>query len=137
MCCIFFGLRNLRRLADVLSGRVGLEGVWQEPWLEAMMFPVVLVPPDSVQLLRPKRFLEFFGRVRQRFDYVLLCTSSSGLVSDTVILAIQGDRVLLVVGAQNTFRCSSRRIMRNPEGVRLKVIGTTIANVRHSRLEYC
>jgi Mrp family chromosome partitioning ATPase len=76
------------------------------------------------------------GRVRQRFDYVLLRTSS-GLVSDTAILATQGDGVLFVVDAQNTRRCASRQSIRNPEALRAKVIDTMMVNVRRLREGYC
>jgi hypothetical protein len=125
--CIFSGVPDFRRLADVPSGRVGLEEVWQEPSLEPKMFPVVPVPPDSRALLSPKRFSESLDRVRQRFDYVVLRTSS-GLVSDATILAMQGGTY--------TFRCASRQSIRNPEAAEARVIGT-ILNVGHSRLEYC
>jgi hypothetical protein len=64
-------------------------------------------------------------------------TLSLHLMSDTASLATQAGRVLLVVGAQNTFGCASGQSLRNPEAASAKVIGTTILNVRHPKLEYC
>jgi Mrp family chromosome partitioning ATPase len=40
--------------------------------------------------------------VKEEFDYVLVDTSPIGIVSDPIILASQGDGVLLVLDGQNT-----------------------------------
>ena len=96
---ILFRPRSVRGLADILSGSVCLEVVSQEPLLEPKMFGGVPAPPDSAQLLKPKRVSRFSGRVCERFDCVL-GTSLSRLTPDTASLAMQGDPGLLAVDAQ-------------------------------------
>lgn len=138
MLRVLFGLRSVRGLADILSGSVRL-GVVSQELLEPKMFAVVPVPPDSAELLKPKRVSRFLGRVCERFD-CMLRTSSSGLAPDTANLAMRGDPLLLAVDAQKhlqlRLRCASRQSKRNPEAVKAKVIGTTMVNVRHSRMGY-
>jgi hypothetical protein len=86
---ILFGLRSVRGLADILSGSVCLEIVSQELLLDPKKFAVVPAPPDSAQLLKPKRVSRFLGRVCERFDCVLR-TSCSGLAPDTQVLPCGG-----------------------------------------------
>jgi hypothetical protein len=113
-----------------------VKGVWQELLLDPKVLAAVPAPPDSTQPSRPKRLSEFVSRLHQRFGYVLRI-SSLGFVSDTVSFVMQGNPVLLVVDVQDICRWVSRQSTRNPEAVRAKVIGTTMVNVRLSKVEYC
>jgi receptor protein-tyrosine kinase len=67
---------------------------------------------------------------------VLLDASPVGLVSDPVVLATQGDGILLVLDAQNTRKGAVRQAVHSLEAVGGHVIGTVMNNVKASKGEY-
>lgn len=129
---ILFGLRSVRGLADILSGSVCLEVVSQE-LLEPKTFTVVPAPPASAQLLNPKRVSRFW--VECVSDSTVCCappTQDSRLIPQ--VLPCGETHCCLPWMHKNTYRCASRQSIRNPEAVKAKVIGTTMVNVKHSRM---
>ena len=98
--------------------------------------PVGPIPPNPAEVLGTQRFSTFVASVREEFDYVLIDTAPIGVVSDPLILATQGDGVLLVLDAQNTRKGSARRAMRNLESVGGNVLGTVMNNAQVSRGGY-
>lgn len=132
----YFGLRNLRGTVDILVGQHSLQEVWEEPVEGLKVVPAGPIPPNPTELLDSRRFAEFLARVREEFDYVLLDTPPVGRVSDPLILATQGDGVLLVVNAQYTRKAFVRRSMRSLKAVGANVIGTIMNNVKGSKDNY-
>jgi capsular exopolysaccharide synthesis family protein len=132
----FFGLRNLHGVTDVLVGERSLQQVWHEPVEGLRVAPVGSVPPNPTEILGSRRFSEFLTSVREEFDYVLIDTPPMGSVSDSVILATQGDGVLLVLDAQNTRKRSVRQAMRTLNAVGANVLGTVMNNFKVSRSDY-
>ena len=131
-----FGLRNVHGIINVLTGEHHLEEVWKEPVAGLKVVPVGPIPPNPAEVLGTQRFSTFVASVREEFDYVLIDTAPIGVVSDPLILATQGDGVLLVLDAQNTRKGSVRRAMRNLESVGGNVLGTVMNNARVSRGGY-
>ncbi len=132
----FFGLRNLRGIVDLLAGGYTPQEVWQEPIPGLKVVCVGPIPPNPAELLGSQRLSEFFASVRGEFDYVLVDSSPVGLVSDPIILATQGDGVLLVLDAQNTRKGSVRRAIRGLEAVGASVLGTVMNNVKKAKGGY-
>ena len=126
----FFGLRNLHGITDVLVGERSLDEVWHEPVEGLKVVPTGSIPPNPVETLGSQRFSEFLASVRERFDYVLIDASPIGPVSDPVVLATQGDGVLLILDAQHTRKGSVRQAMRSLEAVDANVLGTVMNNVK-------
>src|SRR5918997_609543 len=126
----FFGLRNLHGITDVLVGERSLDEVWHEPVEGLKVIPAGPIPPNPVEILGSQRFSEFLASVRERFDYVLIDASPIGPVSDPVVLATQGDGVLLILDAQHTRKGSLRQAMRSLEAVDANVLGTVMNNVK-------
>jgi capsular exopolysaccharide synthesis family protein len=131
-----FGLRNLRGMSDVLTGRKSLEEAWQEPLPNLKVLTAGLIPPNPAELLGSRRFAELVRQAREKFDYVLIDAPPVELVSDPLILATQSDGVLLVLDAQNTRKVSLRHSMRSLDGVEANVFGTVMNNVDISKKEY-
>lgn len=120
-----FGLRNLRGIVNVLVREANLHGVWQDsPVSKLKVVTGGPLPPDPTELLGTRRFAEFLNQVRQEFDYVLLDTPPIQLFSDSIVLASQGDGVLLVFDSQNTRKSAVRQSIHSLKAVRANVLGT-------------
>ena len=132
----FFGLRNLHGVADVLVGERSLEETANEPLPRLRVVPGGLTPPNPTELLGSQRFADFISGVRQQFDYVLVDAPPVGPVSDSAILATQGDGVLLVLDAQNTRKGSVRQALRNLNAVGATVLGTVMKNMEVTKNSY-
>src|SRR5215204_7644728 len=125
----FFGLRNLRGVVDLLTGERKLQEVWQESPLPGLKIVTAgPIPPYPAELLYSRRFAQLLDQARQGFDYVLLDSPPTQLVSDPLILAAQGDGVLLVIDFQNTRKGSVRHSMRTLEAAGANLLGTVMNN---------
>jgi len=123
-----FGLGNLQGAMNVLIEGRSLQEVWKEPVEGLKVLPVGPVPLNPAEIFGTRRFSEFLAGVREGFDYVLVDTSPIGVVSDPIILATQGDGVLLVLDAQGTRKESVRQAMRSLETVGANVLGIVMNN---------
>jgi len=131
-----FGLRNLHGITDVLVGERSLQEVWREPVEGLKVVPVGPVPLNPAEILGSQRFSKLLAAVRKEFDYVLIDASPVGPVSDPVILATQGDGVLLVLDAQKTRKRPAQQAMYSLKAVGANVLGTVINNVEDTRSGY-
>jgi capsular exopolysaccharide synthesis family protein len=131
-----FELRNLRGVVDVLVGDHKVDEVWHEPLQGLKVMTAGPVPTNPAELLGSKRFTRFLDGMRREFDYVLIDAPPVQTVSDPMIIAAQGDGVLLVLDAQNTRKVSVRRSMRGLESVGANVIGTIMNNAKASEAGY-
>jgi capsular exopolysaccharide synthesis family protein len=132
-----FGLRNLRGVVDLLTGERNLQEVWQEsPLLGMKIVTAGPIPPNPAELLYSSRFAQLLDQARQGFDIVLLDSPPTQLGSDPLILAAQGDGVLLVIDLQDTRKGSVRHSMRSLEAAGANLLGTVMNNVELSRGGY-
>lgn len=122
----FFRLDNIRGVVNVLADECDLPEVWQEPLPELKIATVGPLPPNPAELLGSRRFAELIGQMREAFDYVLIDSPPTELVSDPVILAAQGDGVLLVLDSQKTRRGSLRKSKHSLEAVGANILGTVV-----------
>jgi capsular exopolysaccharide synthesis family protein len=125
-----FGLGNLHGVMSVLAEERSLREVWEEPVEGLKVVPVGAIPPNPAEILGTRRFSEFLAHCREEFDYVLVDTSPVGVASDPVILAPQGDGVLLVLDAQSTLKETLRQSVRSLEAVGANILGTVVNNVK-------
>jgi receptor protein-tyrosine kinase len=131
-----FGLRNVDGVVDVLAGEHDLSDACQEPLVGLKVATSGSLPPNPTELVGSRRFAELVKRARQEFDYVLIDTPPTELVSDPAIIAVQGDGVLLVLDAQNTRRRSVQQSVRSLRTVGASVLGTVLNNVKNIGGEY-
>jgi capsular exopolysaccharide synthesis family protein len=106
------------------------------PDLELKVLTAGALPPNPAELLDSRRFAELLASVRAEFDYVLVDSSPTGMVSDPLILATQGDGVLLTLDARKTRRGDVRRAMRGLTTVGANVLGTVMNRVIVSKNDY-
>ncbi len=128
-----FGIRNVEGMMNVLMGERDLPEVWQEPLKNLKVLTAGPIPLNPAEILSSRSFTQFLNRVRQEFDYVLLDAPPTRLVSDPIVLASQGDAVLLVLDAQNTGKGAVRESLRSLEAVGANILGTVMNNEEGSR----
>lgn len=128
-----FGLRNFKGVVNVLADELELQDVWHEPAPYLKVATVGPLPSRPAELLGSKRFAELLRQARERFDYILLDAPPTAPVSDPMILATQGDGVLLVLDAQKTRKSSLRKSKRTLDAVGANVLGTVMNNVKGSQ----
>jgi capsular exopolysaccharide synthesis family protein len=127
-----FGLRNTYGIVDVLLGQHSLQEVYQEalPGVGLKLLATGPLTHTPTELLGSQHLSELFASVRKQFDYVLVDSSPTGLVSDPTILAAQGDAILLTLDAQRTRKREVQKAMRSLTAVGINVLGTVMNNVK-------
>ena len=125
-----FGANNAAGRVDILAG-VRTEEVWREPIPGLKLICAGPPPPNPAELLSSRRSAEFLAEMRRRFDYVLVDAPPVG-VSDSAVLAVHGDGVLLVLDSQRTRKGPLRHAIRVLRGVGANVLGTVMNNFEGS-----
>jgi capsular exopolysaccharide synthesis family protein len=128
-----FGIGNIEGMMNVLTGERDLPEVLQKPLKNLKVLTVGPIPLNPAEILSSRSFAQFLNRVRQEFDYVLLDAPPTRLVSDPIVLASQGDAVLLVLDAQKTGKGAVRESLRSLEAVGANILGTVMNNEEGSK----
>jgi capsular exopolysaccharide synthesis family protein len=133
-----FGLPNTLGLTDFLLREHKLEEVHQEPipTLDLKVLTGGPQPPNPTEVLGSQRFSELLTDAREQFNYVLVDSSPTSLVSDVAILAAQADGVLLVLDAQKSRKGDVRETVRSLTAVGANIIGTVMNNVKRRQVGY-
>src|SRR5215211_2126623 len=121
-----FGVPNVNGMVNVLSGEYDLLEMCREPFPGLKILPTGPIPPNPAELLISGRLAHLIGQARQLFDYVLIDSTPTELVSDPMIIATQADAVILVLNSEETSKISMHKAMRNLEAVGANVLGTVI-----------
>ena len=132
----YFEARNMTGLVDILTTGRKPQDVWHEPTLNLKLISAGPPPLNPAELLSSQRFAKFLRQVRQQFDYVLIDTPPATIVTDSAVVGVLGDGVLLVVDAQGTRKNALRQAIRELKGVGVRVLGTVLNNVAASKGEY-
>jgi capsular exopolysaccharide synthesis family protein len=121
-----FGVPNVNGMVNVLSGEYDLSEVCTEPFPALKILPTGPLPPNPTELLISGRLEPLIGQARQLFDYVLIDSPPTELVSDPMVIATQADAVMLVLNSEETSKISMHRAVHDLEAVGANVVGTVI-----------
>jgi capsular exopolysaccharide synthesis family protein len=127
-----FGLHNDRGIVAILAEERNWQEVSQEPLPGLKVIAVGPIPPNPTELLSSRRFAEFLDQARRVFDYVLIDTPATDLVSDPAVVATQGDGVLLVLDARDVRKGAVLQAMRRLQTVGATVLGTIMNDAKVS-----
>jgi len=128
-----FGVPDLAGgVANVLAGDCSLSEAGQQVLPDLQVVPGGPAPPNPTEILGSEPFSGLLDRARGQFDYVLVDTPPTQVVSDPMVVAAQGDGVLLVLDSQRTPKRSVRQAIQSVEAVEARVLGTVMNNVRNS-----
>jgi capsular exopolysaccharide synthesis family protein len=133
-----FGLSSAGGLVEALMGDLTLQEACREPLEDPNLkvLTVGAIPPNPAEFLESRRFSAFLATIQAEFDYVLVDSSPTGLVSDPLILAARVDGVLLTLDAHKTRRGDVRRAMRSLTTVGAEVLGTVMNREIGSKNDY-
>ena len=126
----FFDVPNVSGVVDVLAGEHELLEACKEPIPGLHVMSAGPIPPNPAELLSSARFSELVGQARRLFDYVLIDSPPTGLVSDPMIIATRTDGVLLLLDSEGTSKRSLRKAVRDLETVGANVLGTVMNKAR-------
>ena len=120
------GVPNVNGMVNVLSGEYDLSEMCTEPFPGLRILSAGPIPPNPAELLISGRLAPLIGQARQLFDYVLIDSPPTELVSDPMIIATQADAVILVLDSEKTSKASMHRAVHDLEAVGANVVGTVI-----------
>jgi receptor protein-tyrosine kinase len=121
-----FGVPNVNGMVNVLSDEYDLSEMCTEPLPGLKILSTGPIPPNPTELLISGRLAHLIGQARQLFDYVLIDSPPTELVSDPMIIATQADAVMLVLNSEETSKASMHRAVHDLEAVGANVVGTVI-----------
>jgi capsular exopolysaccharide synthesis family protein len=121
-----FGVTNVNGLVNVLSGEYDLSEMCTELFQGLKILSTGPIPPNPAEILISGRLAPLIGQARQMFDYVLIDSPPTELVSDPVIIATQADAVMLVLNSEKTSKESMHRAVLDLEAVGANIVGTVI-----------
>jgi non-specific protein-tyrosine kinase len=107
-----------------------------DPPVEATAVPGLSVlpagdpPPNPAEFVASARLARLLGRLRERFDLLVVDSPPVGLVADAAVLAPQADGVLLVVSAGRTRRDPARRARQQLDKVGAHLLGAVLNNAK-------
>jgi capsular exopolysaccharide synthesis family protein len=121
-----FGVPNINGMVNVLSGEYDLSEMCTEPFPGLKILSTGPIPPNPAEFLISGHLAPLIDQARQLFDYVLIDSPPTELVSDPIIIATQADAVMLVVNSEETSKGSMHRAVRDLEAVGANVVGTVM-----------
>jgi capsular exopolysaccharide synthesis family protein len=121
-----FGVPNVNGMVDVLSGEYDLSEMCTELLPGLKILTAGPLPPNPAELLISGRLASLIDQARRSFDYVLVDSPPTELVSDPMIIATQADAVILVLNSEETSKVSMHRAVRDLEAVGANVVGTIV-----------
>jgi capsular exopolysaccharide synthesis family protein len=125
-----FGVPDDRGVSSLVVGEGTLEGAIKSTDVPNLfVLPCGPLPPNPAELLHTRAFSELLGKLRERFDCVLLDSPPLGPVSDALVLSKQTDGILLVLKAGTTHREQAKRAIRSLRDVKARVIGALLNHV--------
>jgi capsular exopolysaccharide synthesis family protein len=121
-----FGVPNINGMVNVLTGEYDLSEMYTELFPGLKILSTGPIPPSPAELLISGRLVPLIRQARQLFDYVLIDSPPTELVSDPMIIATQADAVMLVLNSEETSKVSMHRAVHDLEAVGANVVGTVI-----------
>ncbi len=90
-------------LSDLVSGTANAsQCIYPIEGTEALLLPSGNVPPNPLELLLSQRFKDLIGKLKERFDIIIIDTPPVQLVSDSLVVAGESTGVIYVVKADAT-----------------------------------
>jgi len=135
-----FGLKASGGLSTLLSGMDTMENVVVPfpglPFLQVL--PAGPIPPNPVELLGSSVMKDCIARWRNEFDHIIFDTPPCLSVTDSVVLSVEADRVILVARSGQTPKGAVQRASELLLQVNARVMGVVLNafNVRSTGDNY-
>ena len=122
------GIRATSGLSTVLSGVDKVEdAVVPFPQLPNLhILPAGPIPPNPVELLGSTVMKDYIARWRNEYDHIIIDTPPCLSVTDSVVLSVEADRVILVARSGQTPKAALRRASELLTQVNARVMGVVL-----------
>ena len=122
------GVRSTAGLSTVLSGVDRVEdAVVPFPQLPNLqILPAGPIPPNPVELLGSTVMKDYIARWRNEYDHIIIDTPPCLSVTDSVVLSVDADRVILVARSGQTPKAALRRASELLMQVNARVMGVVL-----------
>lgn len=133
-----FGLKPKVGLSTVLTGTSSLEAaVTCVPQLPNLyLLPAGPVPPHPAELLGSNLMKQLVRQWRQDYDHVIFDTPPALSVTDSILLSVDMDAVVLVIRAGKTTKAALRRTRELLNQVNARVLGVVVNAVDVDSSDY-
>jgi succinoglycan biosynthesis transport protein ExoP len=115
------GLSNLL-VSDCKPSEAVRKTSVQNLWI----LPAGMIPPNPAELLGSKRCTEYFSRLSEHFDWVVVDSPPIMAVADAAIVANSATGVVFVVGSDQTSRHSAKAAIEQLQAVGAHMIGAVL-----------
>jgi len=122
------GIKSTGGLSTVLSGVDRVENaIVPFPQLPSLhILPAGPVPPNPVELLGSNVMKDYLSRWRNEYDHIIIDTPPCLSVTDSVVLSVDADRVILVARSGQTPKAALRRASELLLQVNARVMGVVL-----------
>ena len=132
-----FAEGNGAGLSTFLSGSAALESTIQKTEIPNLCYMSSgPIPPNPSELIGSNLFKSMMESLRQKFDHILVDSPPALGFSDSIILSISVDGVILVVAGGKTPRETLQRAKETLRQVNAKILGVVINRVDMRRSGY-
>lgn len=122
-----FGVANAVGLAQVLSGRAGIEVAERISYFENLaLLTAGAVPPNPLELLSRQEFSRLLGAARKEYTVILVDTPAATRGSDVRMVSARSDGVLMVARQDRTRISELDGLRRAVTACGVPVVGTVL-----------
>jgi len=126
----FFGLDNSKGLSSLLSGATDFDGtVKKSPHPGLDVITSGSMPHNPAQLLNSSRMRELINVLSTRYDYVIIDSAPVLGMSDSLILSVLVESVILVVKSGSTPADALTQTYKLLNNVNAKILGVVVNGV--------
>ncbi len=90
------------------------------------VLPAGPIPPNPVELLGSSVMKDYIARWRNEYDHIIIDTPPCLSVTDSVVLSVEADRVILVARSGQTPKAALRRASELLMQVNARVMGVVL-----------
>jgi capsular exopolysaccharide synthesis family protein len=131
-----FKISNLIGLSEVLIGKEELENAVEKRNDNLDILTSGKIPPNPSEMLSSTAMTALIGRLREKYDIVILDSAPLKAVTDAQILSTKVDGTILVTRAKRTSKESVIEAKSLLNKVGANIIGTVLHAVENTRGKY-
>jgi polysaccharide biosynthesis transport protein len=129
-CHLPLGMQNRYGLTQVLADSLPLEeGVQSTAVPGFSLLSRGSIPPNPTDLLGSSKMKEVLAALRERFDFVLIDTPPALAISDTAVLSVLCDGIVLVLRNQSTTTDSAQHVIERLQAVGARILGAVLNGI--------
>lgn len=114
-----FGLKNKPGISDYLSSTASLQNISFKKENDLDVFPAGKKALNSSELLARQTLADFFSKLKEEYEVIIVDSPPTSLVSDATILGSFCDKTLMTVRHNHTPKFTAKRLDENVSKKRL------------------